>query len=346
MKRCYRPYLWPAYRALLQRSDRPILVGPWHGEVGFEALYWLPWLTKLRTDLQIAPDRVIPITRGGVGVLYDAPTALELYAMRSPQDVRVANWLQFQQTGMMKQRHVTDFDRGILADAACTLGLSTYLTLHPAWMYQALSPFWTGQHGMAWLHQRASFPVLTPPVLQGVTLPEHFAAVRFYFRPTFPTSQASIMFAKATIQHLAQSHHVVILNSGLHVDDHLDYLPTDRTNVTVLSDVVPLTHENNLAVQAAVLGQAEGFVGTYGGMAQLALRMRKPVVSFYEEWHSTALAHRHLSDALALQMRIPFHVLRIGDLPMLQSIMPRAINSPQHVVATDEDQRAQAEVSA
>lgn len=321
----YQRYLWPTFRRRLQSSQRPILVGPWHGEVGFEALYWLPWLSRLRHDLGIAPERWIPITRGGMGLLYDAPTSLELFEMRTPQDVRVANQRQFRETGQMKQRFWTAFDRAILADAKQTLGLPDALVLHPSWMYHDLESFWQGRTGVQRLLDKTRYQTLAPPIVDQLQLPEKFVAVRFYFRPTFPTTPLMISFAKETIKHLAQQVPVVIVNSGQHIDDHLDYLPTDRTNVQVLSEMIPMSVGNNLACQAAVIGKAMGYAGTYGGMAQLALRLGRPVVSVYDEWHSTAMAHRELSVSLALSAKIPFHVLRVGDLPLLQDVLPRVV---------------------
>jgi hypothetical protein len=64
-------------------------------------------------------------------------------------------------------------------------------------------------------------------------------------------------------------------------------------------------------------------VGTYGGLAQLALRYGKPTLSVYTDWSGTALAHRQLSDALALQIGVPFLCLRLGDMPLMQSILPK-----------------------
>ena len=115
---------------------------------------------------------------------------------------------------------------------------------------------------------------------------------------------------------------MIIVNSGLHMDEHVDYLPKDRTNITVLSEAVPMTPQNDLAVQSAVLGRAKAFVGTYGGMAALAQRFGVPVISVYDEWHSTVIANKDLSEFLALQTRVPFHVLRLGDLPRLQAALP------------------------
>lgn len=328
-KRFCRPWLWPLYRQICGRSDAPILVGPYRGEVGFETLYWLPFLAAFRHAFDIPADRLIPITRGGAGLWYGAPKALELYAMRTPQDVRVENRIQHTRTGQLKQTHVTPWDRQVLRDAAETLGLSRYRVLHPAWLYQTLRPFWEAERGLDWLQTRTRFEPFPTLDLQGVTLPERFVAVRYYFRATLRATPMVVEFAKHSIRLLARQTPVVVLNSGHYLDDHLDYVPKDEPNVTVLSDLAPMTPQNNLAVQSAVLQRAMGFVGTYGGMAQLALRLGKPSVSVYEDWQGTALPHRHLSEALALQMGVPFTVLRIADLAQVQAALPTVtINTP------------------
>lgn len=323
----YRPYLWPLYQQICGRSDLPILVGPWRSEIGFESLYWLPFLAKLRHDWQIPAERLIPISRGGAGVWYETPRAVELYDMRTPQDLRVETRLQSQRTGSIKQTHVTAFDRQIVRDAAETLGLRSYLTLHPAWMYQTLAPFWNAARGLSWLQQQARYVPMPHLNLDGVTLPEKFVAVRFYFRATFKATGTAMEFAKHTIRMIAKSQPVIVIdNGGLFLDDHFDYIPKDEPNVQVLSQLVPMTAANNVAIQSAVLSKALGFVGTYGGMAQLALRFGKPSVSVYDEWQGTALPHKHLSEALALQSGVPFQVLRVGDLPLLQSVLPQVLS--------------------
>jgi hypothetical protein len=319
--------MWTPYQRALGASDAPILVGPFRGEVGFESLYWLPFLAKFRHDFAIPAERIVPITRGGAALWYDAPKGLELYAMRTPQEVRVENRIQHQRTGMLKQTHVTPWDRQVLRDAAETLGLRKYRTLHPAWMYQVLEPFWEARTGLNWLQDRVRFAPFPQMNLEGVTLPESFVAVRYYFRATLRATSTVVEFAKHSIRMLAKSQPVVILTSGHYLDDHLDYIPKDVPNVTVLSDLVTLTPQNNLAIQAAVLQRALGFVGTYGGMAQLALRLGKPSVSVYEDWHGTAFPHRHLSEALAVQMGVGFNVVKIGELPQLQAALPTVVTA-------------------
>ncbi len=324
-----RSTLWPAYRRFLQSTDWPILVGPWLGEVGFEALYWLPWLRASGLD----KSRLIPITRGGAGTWYGTERHVELFALREPRLVRIETAVRAQRTGLQKQMAMTPFDRAVIREAAAQLGLTRYHVLHPAWMYHDLQPFWNGARGLSWLWPRITAPdpkqpktriMQSPsvaPLPPDVVLPKEFVAARFYLRSTFPHAQSTVTLVKSCLQTIAKRLPVVLLNSGVHADEHMD-LAISGPNVIALSDLVPLTVENNLAMQAAVIEKAQGFVGTYGGIAQLALRHRKPTVSFYADWQGTAIAHKHLSDAIAVQSGVPFLCVRLAEIPLMHATIP------------------------
>ena len=53
----------------LGRADETIVAGPWLTETGFELLYWIPFLTWARAYGNLAPDRLIVVSRGGGGVV-------------------------------------------------------------------------------------------------------------------------------------------------------------------------------------------------------------------------------------------------------------------------------------
>lgn len=292
--------------------------------MGFEALYWLPFLSKLRED-GIDPERLIPVARAGSGVWYEVPQGLELYAMRTPQALRIANREQVLRTGLLKQTHATRWDREVIRDAAQTLALRHYWTLHPAWMYQLFWPFWSGQSGTDLIQRHSRFTELPPPPLpDGVVLPERFVAVKFYHRYTFPAAPAVEQFVEQTIRQIAKSHPVVLLDWDGHSDDHHNCQVPEIPNVMRSSVLCPHTRpETALAHQSAILARSMGFVGTYGGFAHLALRFRRPVVSYYWEWGGVAFAHRTLSEHLAQMMGVPFHCLRVLDLALLQEVMPQ-----------------------
>src|SRR5688500_14030054 len=54
----------------LVRDRRPIVVGPWLSEIGFELLYWIPFLRWAQERFDIDPDRVTVISRGGNAAWY------------------------------------------------------------------------------------------------------------------------------------------------------------------------------------------------------------------------------------------------------------------------------------
>ena len=331
-----RRWTYPLTATRLGRSDKPILVGPWRGEVGFEVLYWIPFLHALRRRYGIDPERIIPITRGGMGELYQTPAYLELFAMRSPADLRVENRLQHKRTGMLKQMERSAWDQQVIRDAAETLKLSRYHVLDPAWMYHRLSPFWEGQRGLEWFRHQVDYTPLPAMPFDGPTraigswkvstLPEKFICVKFYARATFPANPLTATIARETIKQISASVPVILLNPNLFMDDHMDFtLKESMPNVHTLSDLVTLTPENHLAVQAQILSRSMGFVGTYGGVAQMALRLGKPSLSLYTEWGGTMWAHKHLSEVLGNAMGVPFQVHKVGDVPLMQSVLPKFI---------------------
>lgn len=318
-----RSQLWPLYKQRLTHSNLPILAGPWRGEVGFEALYWIPFIRRMLRRCQIAPDRVIPITRGGASAWYGCADGVELYSLITPQEMRVENRIQHAKTAMLKQIQWTALDRKIVKDAAKQRGLTRYLTLHPAWMFTRLRRYFASGMSLHELEEDAFFEPLTPaPLPEGIHLPDRYVAVRFYLRHTFPGAPPLVQFAQESVRTIARHTPVVILDPGFHADEHLDVQMPPTANVQRLTDLCTVTPENNLAIQSAVLAKALGFVGTYGGLAQLALRIGKPSVSYYHEWGGTAMAHKHLADAIALQSNLPCIVQRVGELPLLQSVAP------------------------
>lgn len=314
----WREAAWPAFKRLLQRSSAPVLVGPFRGEVGFEALYWVPFVRALG----IPKERLIPVTRGGAHVWYHADRHVELYSLRTPKEVRIENTLTAMRTGKLKQERRSDWDAAVIRDAASRLGLSRYHVLHPSWMYRLLEPFWMNRRGYGWLSERVSLQTLPPVAVDGLELPENFVAVRFYARTTFPLNDVCVTVAKEAVKRIAQQHPVVVLTSGVHADEHVDMPLAGLPNVTLLTERVQVPPEHNLAIQSAVLSKCLGFVGTYGGLAQLAMLYRKPTVSFYQDWQGTMVAHKHLADAIAMQVGVACQVLRVNEIPLLHTTVP------------------------
>ena len=269
------------YEALdtIARGSGPIVVGPWTGEVGFELLYWIPFLEWFRTRWRIAADRFVIISRGGVESWYGMSGSryADIFSILPPASFRART-----DPDAHKQREVSEFDQELVDTVTARLGVRDAAHLHPRLMYRTFAPFWRDEAGFG-LIQRFTSHRAMPPADDPATqrLPPEYIAARFYFSDCFPDTPVNRALAQSVVQSIAERVPVVLLDPGLRVDDHADYAPAASSRIIRLAaDISP---ERNLAVQSAVISRARAFVGTYGGYAYLAPFYGVPAVGFYSD---------------------------------------------------------------
>lgn len=321
---------WALFARHLAASSTPILIGPWRSEVGFELLYWIPFLNAFRERFKIPADRLIAIGRGGSSAWYQTAGHADLHEHLPVEVARVLSIQSSQQTGSLKQHTSHAWERHVCALTATSLGIRRYSVLSPSWMYQLIAPWWEGQRPIGWLDGQLLHAVKmsAPPIpaeLQS-QLPEHYIAMRWYARPTWPHREDLLLWTRRTVQAIASHIPVVLVESGLHTDDHADVNLGRIPNVFRLTDVAEQTPLNNLAIQSAVIARAKGYVGTYGGMAQGAMRWGVPTVAFYDQFGQTAPAHLALTQSLSRQTGVPFVTSTPKDVEVL---LPLLVNSGQ-----------------
>ena len=260
--------------ALLGRSDHSIMVGPWCGEVGFELLYWIPFVHWLVERARIEGQRLVVITRGGGAVWYRDLThrSVEIFDLVDADAFRnhAETW---------KQHQISSFDRQMLAGAMAAAGVGRVRLLHPQVMYRLFTAYWKQEPvlepiGAFLRYGRLPAPP-THPVLN--TLPTEYVAAKFYFSQSFPDTPANRAFVQRAITAAAEQLPVVLLNAGAQLDDHRDALVAAGARVHTISTGV----RDNLAAQSAVVARARGFIGTYGGFSYLAPLYGVDSVSFF-----------------------------------------------------------------
>lgn len=296
--------------------------------MGFEVLYWLPFLEHLQQTYGISKDRLVAVTRGGAGAWYGLPTTVELYDYVPPGDLRIAALAAQQEKASIKQLGITRWERKLLDLLAERLGLRRHQVLHPSMLYQALDGFWGAQTmGMADAVKRLRFtPIPVPPTPVGMALPEKFVAVRWYQRPTWPLREDLLDWTHALVKQLSQTVPVVVLKSSAYFDDHVDFPAPVGDGITTIQAE---PWRDNLAIQSAVLKRAAAFVGTWGGMAQLAVRLGIPMAAFFDRWHSCSYQHRVLTEWLAMQSGVSCFVGRPQDIDFARGILPGPIPVPE-----------------
>jgi len=272
-------------------GDRPILIGPWTGEVGFELLYWIPFVEWVRAHWGIAPDREVVVSRGGVASWYGQTAAryVDVFSIVEPEECRAAVADE-----KRKHRRPGAFDERITESVVGRRQRGDHSVLHPGTMYRAFAPYWSDEAGYSLLSQFTRPRRLEPPIEDVPRgLPAEYVAVRFYFSECFPETEENRAFAQGVVASLAERSAVVVLNPGFRADEHADWSPDLAGRITGIAD--GLSPARNLAVQSAVIARARAFVGTYGGYSYLAPLYGVPAVAFYSR-SSFKLHHLHAAE--------------------------------------------------
>jgi hypothetical protein len=279
-----------AVTALLAGTDQPLIAGPWLGEVGFELLYWIPFLTWAQSRWPELRERLVVVSRGGAQPWYRHLTAryIDVFDHFSPEEIG-----QYRR-GTEKQHQASELDQKIIEQARASIGCPEARVLAPSVMYRAFRSL-AKQGAVSYFRAMSTFePMdrLEPDELAGI-LPDEYVAVRFYFNYSFPDTSQNRAFAQSTLARLAERTNVVLLNTGIRLDDHSDCEGVRADRLIRIDHL--MTPSNNLRLQTIAISRAQAFVGTYGGLSYLAPYFGVPSISFYAD--AAKFVHHHLSFA-------------------------------------------------
>jgi hypothetical protein len=280
--------------ATLASENRIVLVGPWSGEVGFELLYWIPFVAWAVDQASVSPERIVVVSRGGPASWYShiGGRYIDLLSQVTPDEFRART------EHAKKQRKMGPFDRQMVRKIIAEAGLGRPFLLHPGLMYTLFQPFWKEQLTVRRVDDYSRYHTIAPPVVPALAgrLPSSYVAVRFYFSSCFPDTPDNRAFVEATVRSLAAHTDVVLLNTGIRVDDHQDYTPGRESRIHTVDDL--MTPERNLDIQTAVIAGARAFIGTYGGYSYLAPLCGVPAIAFYSVRDAFYAIHRELAERM------------------------------------------------
>jgi len=272
-------------------GTQPIIVGPWLSEVGYEVLYWVPFLRWIMAAYRVPESRLIVMSRGGTESWYQgiASRYIEVFDYATPAELS-----GHVDAGALKQRDISDFDRGLVERGARALGLDAGVAvLHPSLMFRWFSPFWSGKETLGFVERHTRHARVTPSdVALPWPLPAQYVAIKFYGARSLPDEPAVRAQLRTLVDSLSEWLPVVQLETGLGLDDHTDY--DLRVNERVVSLSGRLDARTNLAVQTQVIAGAQMFFGTCGGLAWLAPLLGVATVPLLVD-ASFLHAHLHLA---------------------------------------------------
>jgi len=279
-------------------GSAPILVGPWLSEVGYEVLYWVPFVRWVTAAYRIPTSRLVVMSRGGTASWYGdlGSRYVDVFDHVNPDEVagQAAG-------GARKQREVSEFDERLILAATRALGIGDAVNvLHPSLMFRWFSPFWSGQETLSFVERHTRHArIEAPDIAVPVALPAEYVAVKFYGARSLPDEPAIGVQLRALGEALGQRFPIVQLDTGLGLDEHVDLRLPAGSHVTSVKGL--LDPRTNLAVQTRIIAGARMFVGTCGSLSWLAPLLGVPTVPVFTD---PSFLHAHLHVARRVYGRV------------------------------------------
>lgn len=265
--------------ARLGRGEGPIVVGPFVSEVGFESLYWVPMLRWFAHAYEIDPQRIVAFSRGGPESWYDgiAGRYVEVFDLVSPAELKRRQAARVRATNNQKQFGVDALELELLRQAGLDQG---HQLLSPSVMYGLFWSYWAQRASIQTVLERTAFePFPDPGTVAPAGLPADYVAVKAYFSSCFPDTERNRRYLERLIARLADDHDVVLLGTGIDLDDHREHESTDRDRIHAVTE--HMRPRDNLEVQSAIVRGARALYTTYGGFAHLGPFLGTPTCAFY-----------------------------------------------------------------
>jgi len=280
--------------ARLAAGRDPIVAGPWLAEVGYEVLYWIPFLRWFQDAFGISRDRLVVVSRGGMEAAYRDITAsyVDIFDVMTPAQLaaRNAERRSSGEGGGQKQSAASSLDDELLAAARSRLGLSSAAVCHPSLMFRLFRNVWHGNlpYDLLWRRTRyvaarrdGMAAAMTAAMPAG--LPHDFIAAKVYSGPALSGSDATRAAVRALVTHAASIAPVILLDADVGIDEHRDF---DLTGISgVMSASALMTPRTNLGVQLALIARSRFLLSACGGLAWLAPFLDVPTVALYDSDH-------------------------------------------------------------
>ena len=301
-------------------TDKPIIVGPWKGEVGFELMYWIPFIAWLQKRAELGADQLTVVSRGGAAPWYRHITRqyVDILDLVSPAEFRDRT------AGKKKESDRRgDFDAGLVERVRLDRKLGDVETVHPALMYRLFSDLWrkdTSANHIDSFTTFRRFEPMEPHDTPGV--PSDYVVAKFYFSKCFPDTTENRGLIAEMLNRISREVAVVVLSTDVRVDDHRDYGDAAGSGIFVIDPFA--NPSTNLAEQSRLIRGARCFIGTYGGFSYLAPFYGVRSLSFFSDRSRFDSYHLDIAQRVFSKL-LPggFVVLDRRDLGVVQPAVER-----------------------
>jgi len=263
----------------------PVIAGLWLAEVGYEVLYWIPFLRWFCDAHAVSRDRLIVVSRGGMEAAYGdiASRYVDLFDLITPGDLasRNAERRADHEGGGQKQSRASTLDEELIAAASARLGVANVAICHPSLLFSLFRHVWHGNLPMDFFWRRTRYALMAPRTGDPIAgVPNDFIAVKFYNGPALSISDETRDAVRRLVAQASSIAPVVCLDTNFGIDEHRDF--DLRGLPDVISGAALMTARTNLGMQMSLIARSRFFLGTCGGLAWLAPFLGVPTVAVYD----------------------------------------------------------------
>ena len=322
---------WQVEREIAAVADgrQPIIVGPWLSEVGFEVLYWIPFLRWFEDRYRVDRERVVAVSRGGVADWYRdvADRYVEIFDHVDPDTFgrRNAERQEKTESGGQKQTAPGAFDHDILSATRRVTGVEGAAVCHPSLMYRLFGQYWLGNRALDLAASRTRHVPLDVARASDLGLPPRYIAAKFYTGAALPDTPEYRRALRELVRAMARRLPVVTLDTGMATDEHADYLFQDIPNVISLRE--KLTPRTNLGIQASVIAGSQRFVGTCGSLTWMAPMLGVDTTAVYAEDRFLGSHILFASQVYARMGAAEFETLDVRAAMQVDGLVPETVGA-------------------
>jgi hypothetical protein len=327
-----RIYLYLVKLYFYSKTKKNIIIGPWVSEVGFETLYWIPFLQWIFNKVIVENSRLIIISRGGVESWYKQLNGryFDIFNYFTLDEFNSINIERLKILGHQKHTKICNSDILILNRILSSNNINDYYLIHPSSMYNFFLPIWQSRSTVSLVVKHSSYLPMIHPEIKFLPnhLPKVYTVAKFYFSDSFPQTKINIKKINILLKCYLNHGPVVLLLSNFKFDDHVDLMEDLPSGLITLS---PVNLSNNLLFQTCVISRATRFVGTYGGFSYLAPLLGVPCICVYSDIGRLMPVHMDVAFRVFREFTCGFaekdvHASSIG-------LIPSTRYSPMHIDA-------------
>ena len=150
-------------------------------------------------------------------------------------------------------------------------------------------------------------------------LPPRYIAVKFYTNQALPAVPRNRQFVASLVGRLTERADVVLLQTGLALDDHAEY---GSGGERVYSIERLMTPRNNLDLQTRVIARADALVTTYGGFSYLGPMLGVKTLALYSNPDGFRIDHLEVAQRTFHELHAPpFVAVRTDDVRTLEGLL-------------------------